>query len=159
MFGLFKKQVPVAAEETQLATVQVRDIKQYLVDEYKRAKDLCAINENLKEKLEAAEETNLKYKAALVTLDEYRSRLEVHEKQLQEKDRKIESLKEEKARINDQLNDCKIIMQRAAITKEAIQSEIIAEIKSAICHGIAIHRGNLSKEKAIEIVRKCRVEE
>ena len=71
---------PIDERRQELATVQVRDIKQYLLDEYERSQQLYEQNKMLKKKLQEAEEVKVKYDATLVTLDEYKNRLDRYEK-------------------------------------------------------------------------------
>lgn len=154
-----KMEVPsitvVDEKREELATVQVRDIKQYLVDEYDRAKKLEERNEYLRSEVEKAKELQLKYDASLVLLDEYKGRLESYEKKLLAKDKMIEECQEAVRIANESVNDYKITLSRAALTKEDIQDEIVKETKSRIVQRLYTHRGNLSKMAAIEIVKEA----
>lgn len=164
---LFKKQEPTAVtvqdkktavtvqdKKQELATVEVRDIKQYLVDEYERSQKLFDRVEYLTRELEKAGEVKMKYDATLVTLDEYQKRLEGHEKRLADKDRKIEELQRQLGEARDELNTCKIQLSRAAITREEIKEEIVADTKKQIAQSIQEHKGNLSKTHAVEIIQR-----
>lgn len=154
-----KMEVPsitvVDEKREELATVQVRDIKQYLVDEYDRAKKLEERNEYLRSEVEKAKELQLKYDASLVLLDEYKGRLESYEKKLLAKDKMIEECQEAVRIANESVNDYKITLSRAALTKEDIQDEVVKETKSRIVQRLYAHRGNLSKMAAIEIVKEA----
>lgn len=77
---------PVTNAEMELATIQVPDIKQYLVDEYERSKKMENKIQELEEELDASKDMQLKYDATLVTLQEFEDRLK-------RRDRKIEELK------------------------------------------------------------------
>jgi len=154
---LFKKQEPttvtVLDKKQELATVEVRDIKQYLVDEYERSQKLFNEAEYLKRELERAREVKMKYDATLVTLDEYSKRLENQERRLKSKDYKIEDLQRQLDAARDELNTCKIQLSRAAITREEIKDEIVADAKMQIAQLLQEHKGGMSKALAAELVR------
>ena len=63
MLSLFKKPIVEKVDERrqELATVEVRDIKQYLIDEYERSQRLFNQNEYLKGEIERAGEIKIKY--------------------------------------------------------------------------------------------------
>lgn len=153
----FKKQelatVEVRDAKQELATVEVRDIKQYLVDEYERSQKLVDKVDYLNRELEAAGEIKLKYDATLVTLDEYKRRLDSQEKRLADKDRKIEELRKQLGDGRDELNTCKIQLSRAGLTRAEIKEEIVAETKRQIAQSILAHKGSLSKTCAVEIIQ------
>lgn len=84
LFGKFKeKRLTTMTDNEREVVVAVPDIKEYLVREYNRANDLKLIIEGQEQQLEKAEETKLKYDAALVTLDEYSKRLERAESEIE----------------------------------------------------------------------------
>ena len=143
--GIMRKQ--------ELATVQVRDIKEYLLDEYERSQKLFEQNERLKGQMLKAEEIKIKYDATLVTLDEYKTRLESYDRRFLEQEEKCNQAKEETRIVRDELNDYKIKFQRASITKEEIKAEIEREVKNDIIDRIMKHKGNLSKKTAVDIVK------
>lgn len=153
----FKKQeqtaVAVQDKKQELATVDVRDIKQYLVDEYERSQQLFNKVEYLNGELERAREVKMKYDATLVTLDEYSKRLENQERRMKSKDYKIEDLQRQLDAARDELNTCKIQLSRAAITREEIKDEIVADTKEQIAQRFQERKGGMSKALAAEIVR------
>ena len=144
----------VDEKKQEIATVQVRDIKQYLVDEYDRAKKLEERNNYLRHELDLAEELKLKYDASLVLLDEYKARLESYEKKFSEKDKEIEKYQENFRKAKEEVNDYKITLSRTALTKDEIKAEVVSEIKADIIRRIQNHKGNLSKASAIELVKE-----
>ena len=144
---------PIDERRQELATVQVRDIKQYLLDEYERSKQLYEQNQNLKKKLAEAEEVKVKYDATLVTLDEYKNRLDRYEKEFADYEKEFQRCRQETEDVRDELNNYKIKFQRASITKEELRAEAVNDIKRDIVKEIMEHKGNLSKTKAVEIVR------
>lgn len=142
----------VDKKRNELATVQVRDIKQYLVDEYDRAKQLEKRNEELSFELEKAKELKLQYDASLVILGEYKDRLESYEKKLAEKDKQIEKHREDFLKAKEEVNEYKITLSRTALTKDEIKAEIVSDTKAEIVRRINGHKGNLSKSAAILLV-------
>lgn len=64
--------------------VSINDIKQYLVDEFENTKNLQKQVYSLQDKIKECAETQLKYDTTLLTLDEYKKRL-------QEKDVRIKN--------------------------------------------------------------------
>lgn len=62
--------------------VTVADIKQYLVDEFQNTNKQQKEIDELKDKIKKSLEIELKYETTLVTLDEYKNRLEEREKEL-----------------------------------------------------------------------------
>ena len=144
---------PIDERRQELATVQVRDIKQYLLDEYERSKQLYEQNQKLKKALLEAEDVKVKYDATLVTLDEYKNRLDRCEKEFADYDKEFQRCRQETEDVRDELNNYKIKFQRASITKEELRAEAVNDIKRDIVRAIMEHKGNLSKTKAVEIVK------
>ena len=70
-----KEETALIVKESEVVSVAVPDIKQYLVNEYERVEGLKAKLIEYETKLEEAEELKFKYDATLVTLDEYSKRL------------------------------------------------------------------------------------
>ena len=166
MFGLSKKKqiervqgeiVGYNDRKQEIVQVKVRDVKEYLVDEYERSQKLFEENEKLKEKLGKMEETKLKYEATLVTLDEYKNRLERYERKIETKEQEVEKIKELNEQIREEMNNCKIQLSRASITKGEIKDEIISKAKEQIINSIMSHKGSLSKARAVEIVQETNV--
>lgn len=134
------------------AEISVPDIKDYLVKEYERVAALKMENERLEAELEEMREIELKYKAAMVTLDEYGKRLEAEEAASERlKDARKEERKQAFA-LRDEVNSYKIRLHNAALTKEEIREEIAEAVKSAIVKAIMDHKGNLSKKVVCEII-------
>ena len=153
--GLFKKnnyEIVETEPKNEIATIEVRDIKQYLADEYERSRSLNMENERLRERIERSEEVKLKYDASLVTLEEYKVRIDELESQLSKERRKTEIEKERYKAAVEETNTYKIIMNRTATEKNKIRAEVIDEIKGEIVERIKNFKGNLSKAKAIELV-------
>ena len=133
-------------------TVAVPDIKEYLVKEYNRVNNLKLINERLEQELEQARETELKYKATLVTLDEYSKRLKQAETEIENWKINTRNAKQELRAALDEVNSYKIKFNNAAITKNEIKNEIVEEVKLGLISLLNNQKGNLSKKSVCEII-------
>lgn len=154
--------------------VTVADIKQYLVDEFKKTNDQTIEIENLKDKLKKALEIELKYNTSLVTLDEYKRRLEDREKRISKLEKDIEVL-ENKIRKENELKNDEILKYKKLNTlydelkksfdkkvddkfkslKNEMSKEHYLDKKNLIKHKIekiSELKGNVSKSKIIEIL-------
>ena len=147
--AIFKPKTPVA---DAMPVISIPDIKEYLVKEYERVNDLKLENERLREQLEQARELELKYDAALVTLDEYSKRQEIAKLELQREKERTAKARQDADKCRDLVNTYKIQFNNAAVTKEQIKDEITSEIKADIIEKINAHKGNLSKQKVCEII-------
>ena len=147
----------VDERQQEIATVQVRDIKQYLVDEYERSRKLFEQNEYLRKQLEKTEETRTKYDATLVTLDEYKKRLESKERAIERRNDAIDSMREQIRSLQEELNDYKIAFSRASITRDEIKEEVIDATKAQLIGKFAIQKGTISKQRIVEIIRECEI--
>jgi hypothetical protein len=146
---VFKPKRPTADE---MPVIKVPDIKEYLVQEYGRVRELQNQNEYLRNQVDQARELKLKYDAALVTLDEYSKRQELAKIELQREKDRTEKARQEADKLRDIANTYKIQFNNAALTKEQIKDEIIAEVKDEIIAKVDSFRGNLSKEKVRAII-------
>ena len=133
--------------------VSVPDIKDYLVKEYERVNALVRENKRLEETLELSREIKLKYDAALVTLDEYSKRLSNADSEIASEKQKTASAREEANILRDQLNSFKIKLNDAALTKEQMRDEIIDFFKDDLIEKIMCAKGNLSKQRVLDIIR------
>lgn len=140
----------LARDEMDIQKIEVRDIKQYLVDEYSRARDLMKENEELEEKLEEADAIKLKYDAALVTLDEYAHRLEEYPKKIEQLKTKIEEQKEEWKKEQERCNNLKITMNRMA--PEQIVESVFKSCLNAADRIKATSAGNISKSELWDVL-------
>ena len=152
LFKRIKEKGLVRVKDNSNQIIAVTDIKEYLVKEYERANDLMLQNEGLKQELEKAGETEVKYNATLVTLDEYSKRLEFAENEIKKKERTIEQTKQDLRAERDKVNSYKIKFNNAAITKAEIEEEIVEEVKADIISKIRSCKGNLSKKAVCEII-------
>lgn len=133
-------------------TVSVPDIKEYLVREYNRVNELKLVNEGLQQQVEEAEELKLKYDATLVTLDEYRRRLERAETEIKTWKENCQRARQDVRAAKDEVNSYKIKFNEAAITKLEIEKEIVDDVKSDIISLFRSLKGNLSKKIVCEVI-------
>lgn len=144
----------IEEEETGIEAVksiEVRDIKQFLVDEYERARKLVAANDGLQEKVDRAEETAAAYSAALVTLDEYRRRIEEQDARIAELREKVEEQKEAVAKERDRGNTLEIRMH--SMKPEKVALSMRGQCIDAVSRIVANRSGNLSQERVIRVLR------
>ena len=136
--------------------ISVPDIKEYLVSEYEKVNYLRQENERLEGVIENAREVMLKYDAAMVTLDEYKKRLERTEALLSAEKLRVSKAREEAAADRDELNSYKIKFNSIAITKEEIKEEVREEVIGAFTEEIITkineHKGKLSKNAACKLI-------
>lgn len=153
LFNRKKDTELVVVEETGQIAIPVPDIKEYLVREYERAADMNLRMEALEQDIEAAKETEAKYKAAMVTLDEYSKRLKQAEGKINIKIGEVDRARKEAARARDEANSYKIKLTEAALTKEEIKDEIVREIKDELVAKIKSYKGHLSKDIVCNIIK------
>ena len=142
----------------EMPVIAVPDIKEYLVKEYERVSELKRQNEQLREQIEQAMELQLKYDAALVTLDEYSKRQELSKIEIQREKERTARAREDADKCRDLVNTYKIQFNNAAVTKEQIKDEIISEVKAEIIEKISAVKGNLSKTLVCNIILGVRRE-
>ena len=85
--------------------VTVADIKQYLVDEFEKTNTQQREIEKLKDGVKKAVEIEIKYNTTLVTLDEYKKRLNERENRIAKLERDIEHLEKKLRKENELKND------------------------------------------------------
>lgn len=151
LFGR-KDETALVVKEPDVVSVAVPDIKQYLVNEYKKVEILKAKIEECETKLEEARELKFKYDATLVTLDEYSKRLKQADENINQEKQRVADARNETAKAKDEVNTYKIMLHDAALTKEAIRDEIIAEFKADLVEKINEIKGNLSKKCVLEVI-------
>ena len=132
-------------ETAALETIEVRDIRQYLVDEYERAANLKAHCDELTAKIDAADVIEAKYQAALITLDEYAIRLKRQEDEIDALNRKVEKANEAARGERDAANILRIKLNRAD------PSNVAKETRKLISEMLMAAKGNMSKRRAANI--------
>lgn len=156
--------------------VSVADIKQYLVDEFQKSNTQQNEIEKLKDQLKKALELEIKYNATLITLDEYKQRLEDRERRVAKLDSDIEKLENKVRKENELKNDeilkykklneeyskikknfDKEVESKVNSIKQGIIKEYHLKTKNFINEKIKLineTKGNLSKSKFIELLKK-----
>ena len=158
-----EEQEATEAEETDeralaIQTVEVRDIKQYLVEEYERSRDLQCQIDILEAQLEAAEEVKQKYDATLVTLDAYKDRIDSQERAIDKAKEKADDFKEKMKRAQEEANNLKIKYHRVAMSREEIEQEVTREVLKSVEIDLITFmeglEGRWSKTRAINVVQE-----
>lgn len=145
-----------AAEEA--IVVSVPDIKQYLVDEMERNKDLSLEIEGLRQKAEEQTELQNKYNAALVALDEYKRRISVLERDQEFANKQRLEAFNERRKIESERNTYKIKCERmereeAQRLQDARRDEREKLIEAMVA-GIESSKGNLSKDRVCLFIQR-----
>ena len=149
---LFSKKNELVVKNNEIQTIQVRDLKEYLVKDFEQIKTSEQIIENLKNQIEELNKIKIKYDATLITLEEFDARV------LREKDKnvkleqQIKEKNEEIAKLNEEKNNC-LIREKIANDKiENTKDFIISEFKEQIKQVINVQKGTLSKKKVIDLI-------
>lgn len=149
---LFSKKNELVVKNNEIQTIQVRDLKEYLVRDFEQIKTSEQIIENLKLRIEELNEIKIKYDATLITLEEFDARV-LREKEKNIKlEQQIKEKNEEIAKLNEEKNNC-LIRERIANDKiENTKDFIISEFKERIKQVINVQKGMLSKKKVIDLI-------
>ena len=149
---LFSKKNELVVKNNEIQTIQVRDLKEYLVKDFEQIKTSEQIIENLKSQIEELNKIKIKYDATLITLEEFDARV-LREKEKNIKlEQQIKEKNEEIAKLNEEKNNC-LIRERIANDKiENTKDFIISEFKEQIKQVINVQKGTLSKKKIIDLI-------
>lgn len=149
---LFSKKNELVVKNNEIQTIQVRDLKEYLVKDFEQIKTSEQIIENLKNQIEELNKIKIKYDATLITLEEFDARV-LREKEKNIKlEQQIKEKNEEIAKLNEEKNNC-LIRERIANDKiENTKDFIISKFKEQIKQVINVQKGTLSKKKIIDLI-------
>ena len=149
---LFNKKNELVVRNSEIQSIQVRDLKEYLVKDFEQIKTSEQIIENLKNQIEELNKIKIKYDATLITLEEFDARV-LREKEKNIKlEQQIKEKNEEIAKLNEEKNNC-LIRERIANDKiENTKDFIISEFKERIKQVINVQKGMLSKKKVIDLI-------
>lgn len=149
---LFSKKNELVVKNNEIQTIQVRDLKEYLVKDFEQIKTSEQIIENLKSQIEELNKIKIKYDATLITLEEFDARV-LREKEKNIKlEQQIKEKNEEIAKLNEEKNNC-LIRERIANDKiENTKDFIISKFKEQIKQVINEQKGTLSKKKIIDLI-------
>lgn len=149
---LFSKKNELVVRNSEIQSIQVRDLKEYLVKDFEQIKTSEQIIENLKSQIEELNKIKIKYDATLITLEEFDARV-LREKEKNIKlEQQIKEKNEEIAKLNEEKNNC-LIRERIANDKiENTKDFIISKFKEQIKQVINVQKGTLSKKKIINLI-------
>lgn len=147
-----------SAAAGEAIVVSVPDIKQYLVDEMERNKDLSLEIEGLRQKAEEQTELQNKYNAALVALDEYKRRISVLERDIEFACKQRRESFKECRKVESERNTYKIKCEQmeceeAQRLQDARRDEREKLIEAMVA-GIESSKGNLSKDRVCLFIRR-----
>lgn len=149
---LFSKKNELVVRNSEIQSIQVRDLKEYLVKDFEQIKTSEQIIENLKSQIEELNKIKIKYDATLITLEEFDARV-LREKEKNIKlEQQIKEKNEEIAKLNEEKNNC-LIRERIANDKiENTKDFIISKFKEQIKQVINVQKGTLSKKKIVDLI-------
>ena len=149
---IFKKKNELAAQNQEMQTIPVRDLKEYLVKDFEQIQQDEIEISNLKDRVEELEKIEIKYKATLITLEEFDSRITREKDKVIKLEEKNEKLKEEIKKLEEQKNNC-IIREKQALDKiNNIRGTIIIEYRKKLIDEIKNTKRTLSKKTVCEII-------
>lgn len=145
----------------EVKEIKVPDLKQYLVNGYEEIRQVKQKNIELENQLEEQKKFEQLYEGTLVTLSEFKQRDDDNKKENERLRGIIENKNKEINNINSQLNTYKIKQieydKREKNLKNEIEENVkskIAILKETLCSKIKNTKGNLKKERIIEIINK-----
>ncbi len=164
-----KSSVPKA--RTNEVMVSVPDLKDYLVQEYEKARQADKIIADLQKETASSEEVRQLYEASLVTLDEYAKRLDLKDEKIKELEAAIRVERVKTRDVNNKCNDMGIKLHNLQIEFDTIEEKakekatedffnssgynrIIEDAKEEALDSFCLelsklidsHKGNLSKD-------------
>lgn len=149
---LFSKKNELVVKNNEIQTIQVRDLKEYLVNDFEQIKTSEQIIENLKSQIEELNKIKIKYDATLITLEEFDARVLREKGKNIKLEQQIKEKNEEIAKLNEEKNNC-LIRERIANDKiENTKDFIISKFKEQIKQVINEQKGTLSKKKIIDLI-------
>ena len=141
--------------------IKVPDLKQYLVNGYEEIRQVKKEYIELENQLEEEKKNKQLYEGALVTLSEFQQSDKDNKNEINRLKNKIKEKEQEINNVNSQLNTYKIRQIEYDKREKNLKNEInenvkrkINILKDNICNKIKNTKGNLSKDKVIDIVYK-----
>ena len=148
---LFKKHELVPRKQ-EMQKIEVRDLKEYLVRDFAQIEQNEETIAHLQERVEELEKIEIKYKATLITLEEFDIRVNREKEKTLRFEEKYNRLREEMKCLEEQKNDC-IIREKQALDKiNNVKDTIINEFKDDLIKHIKETKGTLSKQKIYDII-------
>lgn len=156
-----EKIVMLIPKKESVKEIKVPDLKQYLVNGYEEIRQVKKENIELENQLEEEKKNKQLYEGALVTLSEFQQRDKDNKNEINRLKNKIKEKEQEINNINSQLNTYKIRQIEYDKREKNLKNEINENVKTKIdilkdniCSKIKNTKGNLSKDKVIDIVYK-----
>ena len=154
-----EKIVMLIPKKESVKEIKVPDLKQYLVNGYEEIRQVKKENIELENQLEEEKKNKQLYEGTLVTLSEFQQRDKDNKNEINRLKNKIKE--KEQNNINSQLNTYKIRQIEYDKREKNLKNEINENVKTKIdilkdniCSKIKNTKGNLSKDKVIDIVYK-----
>lgn len=151
----------IPKKQESVKEIKIPDLKQYLVNGYEEIRQVKKENIELENQLEEEKKNKQLYEGALVTLSEFQQRDKDNKNEINRLKNKIKEKEQEINNINSQLNTYKIKQIEYDKREKNLKNEInenvkrkINILKDNICNKIKNTKGNLSKDKVIDIVYK-----
>ena len=159
MFGM-KKSVDSTTQQLESSNaevvVEVRDIKEHLVSAYEESKRQRATIDKLNSRVESLNEIKVKYDATLVTLEEYSNRIEEEKGRNLGLTETIDHKNEVIAKLNEQINNYKIAGNVYERDRSKIEAQVRRECLAEVIQVIGKMKGNLSKQKVIDLLKSLK---
>lgn len=162
-FSLFKKEQESIVRPEYELSIPIRDLKEHMVHEFDRARSLVEENRMKDELIEQFREDELKHKASMVLVDEYRNRLDIQANEFESLKEKYDKQLELRRSVEEEKNTLIIrqdIMQGKldnvdshieSVSKDKVErfcEDLINEVKLSL----SLVKGNVSKSKFQEIL-------
>lgn len=135
-----------------LPSIPVRDLKEYLVRDFQQIQANEIEISNLNKQIERLEKIEIEYKATLITLEEFDSRIEREKKKNEELYERNIELKQTIKELNEKINDCAIREKQAIDKINNCQDVVLKEYKKALFKEIKNIKGNLTKKMIYDII-------
>lgn len=136
--------------------VKVADIKQYLVDEFKITKDLTKENRKLHKAIKEFKKIEDKYNLTLITLDEYKDRINDKNEIIKEMNKDIKELNNQISLLINEKND--LIIKNKVLDKSfnETKKKLLKTFKNDLVNLMQEQKGILSKTKIIELIKNIK---
>ena len=156
-----EKIVMLIPKKENVKEIKVPDLKQYLVNGYEEIRQVKKENIELENQLEEEKKNKQLYEGTLVTLSEFQQRDKDNKNEINRLKNKIKEKEQEINNINSQLNTYKIKQIEYDKREKNLKNEINENVKTKIDilkdnirNKIKNTKGNLSKDKIIDIIYK-----
>lgn len=155
MLKMFNKNKnDLIVRNNKIETIAVRDLKEYLVKDFEEIKNNEIEIKELNNRIDELEIIETKYKATLITLEEFDTRVEREKQKSRELEDKLNIKKEEIKQLNEEKNNCIIREKQAFYKINNVKDTIINEFKINLIKSIKNSKGTLSKKTICEIVEE-----